>query len=324
MNVILSYICRVMSAALLGLLGFLPTAYAADEAPNMALLREQPYAPLVAETLSMQGKGIPWAHEINVVLPASYELKPDTDYPVLWVTDGSFYLHFLPGMINAFQTYGLLPDMIVVTVGQPTGSTVTQWGSQRTADLFPPSDKALLDPTREDDPAVLLAKKDGVDYSVIMKNAHGDKFLDFLIDEVRPALAKKYRMADDHALLGHSAGGAFTAYSVFKRPGEFQRYFIGSGTGYVALEMEKEYAKNHDDMDARIFIGAGDIESSGMFGARQRLASNPMRLGENLLMRQYPSLDIEIAVFRDKGHVTVLPLSFSEGLMFLYADMLEP
>jgi hypothetical protein len=32
-------------------------------------------------------------------------------------------------------------------------------------------------------------------------------------------------------------------------------------------------------MNARIFIDAGDIESSGMFGARQRLS-------ENLVLRQ--------------------------------------
>ena len=136
-------------------------------------------------------------------------------------------------------------------------------------------------------------------------------------------LSKKYRMADDHALMGHSAGGVFTAYSLFKRPGDFKRYFISSGTGAGALAMEKEYAKNHDDLEARVFIGAGDIEADGLFGASQRLLSNPVRLGENMLLRQYPSLELDITLYQNRGHVSVIPLSFSDGLMFLYRDLLQ-
>ena len=57
--------------------------------------------------------------------------------------------------------------------------------------------------------------------------ARGDRFLAFLIDRLRPALAEQYPMADDHALFGHSAGGALTGYAMFARPGGFDRYIIG-------------------------------------------------------------------------------------------------
>ena len=58
--------------------------------------------------------------------------------------------------------------------------------------------------------------------------ARGDRFLAFLIDRLRPALAEQYPMADDHALFGHSAGGALTGYAMFARPGGFDRYIIGA------------------------------------------------------------------------------------------------
>ena len=268
-------------------------------------------------------RDLPWSHELNVVLPPGYALNPERDYPVLWVTDGAYYLHFIPGLVNMMNGYGLLPELIIVTVGQPTGSTVAEWGSQRTADLFPGQPGALLDTTDKKDPAVQLAESRGIDYGAITESGHADKFLNFMIDEARPLLAKKYRMADDHGLMGHSAGGAFTAWAMFARPGDFKRYFIGSGTGAVALAMERKYAETHDDLNARVFIGAGDIEADGLFGASQRLLSNPVRLGENLVLRQYPSLELDIGLYTNKGHVSVIPLSFSDGLMFLYKDLLD-
>src|SRR5262245_33888718 len=39
----------------------------------------------------MQASGYPWEHEIQIALPPSYG-KSDRKYPVLWVTDGSFFL----------------------------------------------------------------------------------------------------------------------------------------------------------------------------------------------------------------------------------------
>jgi len=299
---------------------------AADERPSAKLGEigsEVPYAASVAESWEMKGKGLPWAHQINVVLPASYDVLENKNYPVLWLTDGDAFLHMIPGLVRIMNYYDLLPEMIIVTVGNPSSSTISEWRARRINDFLTPN--ATVWPQDEaDDPARLLIMKQGAGVaSPSMKDAHADKFLDFLIDEVRPLIEEKYRVKNDHALFGHSGGGMFTAYAIFARPGGFDRYLIGSGTMADTLEMEKRYAKKHDDLKARIFIGAGDIEASKIFGASARLASNPMRLGENLILRQYPSLDIEIAMYRKKGHISVVPLLLTEGLAFIYSDLLD-
>lgn len=41
------------------------------------------------------------------------------------------------------------------------------------------------------------------------------------------------------------------------------------------------------------------------------------------MLRQYPSLELDIGLYTNKGHVSVIPLSFSDGLMFLYKDLLD-
>ena len=67
-------------------------------------------------------------------------------------------------------------------------------------------------------------------------------------------------MADDHALWGHSAGGAFASYALLARPGAFGRFIIGSGTNGLTIDLEAEYANDHDDLDAKVFIGMADGE----------------------------------------------------------------
>jgi len=150
---------------------------------------------------------------------------------------------------------------------------------------------------------------------------NGARFLDFLIDKVRPALAGKYRMADDHALLGHSAGGAFTGYALFARPGAFSRYVIGSGTNPLSLDLEEAYAKTHNDLNATVFFGMGDLEPGKPLWSALRLVSRTTHLAENLVMRGYPSLKVSLRLYRDKNHTTVLPLIIGDGLEAVYADL---
>ena len=128
---------RLFFGSLLVVLTLVQTASAADEVPDRELNMDRPYATRISETLTVQGKDIPWEHEINVVLPASYALNPDADYPVLWVTDGAFYLNLIPGIVNVFNTYNLLPELIIVTVGLPSDHSVGQFGQQRFFDFVP-------------------------------------------------------------------------------------------------------------------------------------------------------------------------------------------
>lgn len=52
-----------------------------------------------------------------------------------------------------------------------------------------------------------------------------DQFLSFLLDELRPALARRYSIDPQHqTLMGHSLGGFFALFALAKRPEAFRNY----------------------------------------------------------------------------------------------------
>jgi len=318
----LKQISKTLAAAVLAV--SLPLSAAEDSATaeaqaqaRAAAMMSYPYAVRPEPPIYMQAEGYDWDHEIYVVLPRSYHVETDKTYPVLWITDGAFHLPMLNSLAT-YYSFSQIPEIILVSVGHRHTEPMSEFMRKRTVDLFYSDSELFTGPALDAMKATM-----GDDPNAIFRQSRGDEFFDFLVDDVRPALMKKYRMADDHALFGHSAGGAFTSRAVFQRPGAFKRFIIGSGTDAYALQKEEEYAKKHTDMDARIFLAAGDLEPGDVFGSSQRLASNPLLLAENLRLRQYPSLGLEIRLYRDRDHSTVTPLTLTDGLLFIYKDLME-
>ena len=280
------------------------------------------YTAQVQPPILMQAEGIPWEHEVRVSLPANYETEPEQQFPVLWITDGSMYHGTASEFAAVNAILGNMPNIIVVSVGYLASETRKSFSDKRRMDfLF--KDFELIDLSQEDDPAVRAYKATSIPgTSLYMSiNANGDEFLDFLIDKVRPTLADNYRMANDHTLFGHSGGSMFTSRAIFERPGGFDRYIFSSGTTFDTLKAEIAYAENNTDLDARVFIAAGDLEVTTKEYAPMRLVSNTLRLAENLAMRDYPSLDLEVRVFRNKDHASVTNVSLSEGMLWAYEDI---
>jgi hypothetical protein len=149
------------------------------------------------------------------------------------------------------------------------------------------------------------------------------KFLDFLVDEVRPALAAAYRMdAHDHCLFGVSGGGMFVGYAIFARPDAFAKFICGSpvldGGNYMIFDMEEEYAAAHDDFPARIFFAAGEEEIDHLGHAAWDIVGSMSRLAQTLLLRQYPSLRLKTCFFPGEGHNSVIPFTMSRGIRWLW------
>lgn len=268
---------------------------------NQLLVEGAHYAMTQLPAMQFRAEGYDYDHEVLVAVPATYDALPDKRYPVLWVMDGALLFDMTVGLAGFYAAGNRIPELIVVAVGHPSEEglagreEMAQWGVDPDADIF--------------------------------ANVKGDAFLAFLIDQLRPALAERYRMADDHALLGHSAGGAFTGYALLGRPGGFDRYIIGSGTNGLSLTLEAEYAAGHDDLPARVFVGAGDLEVNNLPMSAQRIVSRTVLFAENLLLRRYPSLALQTRLYRDRDHFDVLPIIIGDGLKWVYADAaaeLEP
>ena len=267
----------------------------------------------------MQGEGAEWDHEVRIALPASYATA-DKHYPVLWVLDGSMYFETAVRIVNVYASKDV-PEMIVVAVGVPA-EAYKEYQKRRSHD-FTPNDvtgftglgsellerelKAVDEPPRADrmSPAQMGGGAEG--------------FLKFLVDQIRPALARDYRMTDDHTLFGDSGGGTFCTYALLARPEAFQRYICGSpalNTGdYELFRMEERYARTHKDLRARVFFGSGEAEvlEGGVVSAFG-IVSSMTRMAEILRLRAYPSLELHVRIFPNENHASVIPLNLSSGL----------
>ena len=288
------------------------------ELSKLATEGNVPYAMSSEPPLSFRADGYDYDHEVRVMLPPSHAVSPGRSYPVLWAMDGVLMHRIVSGIVDIYNLGQRLPEMIVVSVGHSPDQGMAGFG-KREFDLHPAGSMFGDDDLAES----ILAAGEGGTVIEMSENFKGDRFLDFLIDQLRPVLTERYRMNGDHALMGHSSGGYFTGYALFARPGGFGRYLIGSGTHPQTLELEARYAASHDDLPARVFVGAGAGEVNNLEMSASRLVSRSVFLAENLRMRRYPSLALKTQLYADRDHFTVMPPMFADGLEFLYADEAE-
>ncbi|MYA09855.1 MAG: hypothetical protein F4237_09810 [Gemmatimonadetes bacterium] len=275
-----------------------------------------PYAMSWEEPAYARAHGFDYDHEVLVALPPSYHVSPDRHYPVLWSMDGAMAFAVTAGVVNLYTVGKRIPEIIVVGVGHRSEQGMLGL-AHRTFDFFPPG-SVWSDPGLGSE----YMKGMGFDFDMSRPFLKGELFLDFLVDQLRPSLGEQYRMADDHTLWGHSAGGGFAGYALLARPGAFGRFIIGSGTNGLTIDLEAEYAENHDDLDARVFIGMADGEINHAPLCAQRLISRTTLLAENLRLRGYPSLDLHTRFYTDRDHFTVMPLVIGDGLQHVYADLI--
>ena len=276
-----------------------------------------PYAMSWEEPVRVRAEGYDYDHEVLIALPQSYHVSPERSYPVLWSMDGAMAFSMTAGIVNLYALGSRIPEIIVVGVGHPSEEGMAGLG-KRTFDLFPPGSVVAEEGVAAEYTREVL----GMDFATMEPLLNGDAFLDFLVDELRPSLSEEYRMADDHTLWGHSAGGAFAGYALLARPGAFDRFIIGSGTNGLTIEMEAAYAEEHDDLDARVFIGMADGEINNPGLSAQRLVSRTSLLAENLRLRRYPGLDLRTRLYTDRDHFTVMPLIIADGLQHVYQDLI--
>jgi uncharacterized protein len=266
----------------------------------------------VLQTRRMQGIDVPWPHDVHIALPPSYE-HGDRSYPVLWVTDASLSFPLAVGLMNWLHTVQELPELIVIGVGAPDESDHAEFSARRTHDFYPM-------------PRWVNAGPGGV-YMEAMSNemtagGGADALLSFLVDELRPRLATEFRFDGDHGLVGFSGGGHFVGFALLSRPAAFGRYLASSpalsGCEDLLFTLEADYAATHDDLAAKVFLGAGEAELTDPFVAAADIVGSMTRMSQLLRLRNYPSLELTSRLYPRQTHGSALPYALNEGLRTLY------
>lgn len=140
---------------------------------------------------------------LNIYLPEGYDRDDTTNYPVIYLLDGSAdedFIH-ISGLVqyNSFEWINLVPKSIVVGI-------------------------ATVDRRRDFTFPTTIAS----DKKAYPTTGHSDKFIAFLKSELQPFIGKRYRVNNSKTIIGQSLGGLLAAEIFLTDPAMFDKYIVVS------------------------------------------------------------------------------------------------
>lgn len=254
---------------------------------------------------------------------------PPTGYPVVYVLDGNGYFN-TAAMQMVLGQFGELKPAIIVGIGYPISSPL-EVVRLRTRDMTPP--------TKIED--LTESVRRGLGGS---EQSYGgaDAFRQFLVDELRPALAETYPIdGAAQSLVGHSFGGLFALHVLFNATDSFQTYVIGSPSiwwgrkSVLAGEADFKRRVLAGKAAPRVLITVGGLEqavpdlpdaaippgSTRQDLARSveeaRMVDNARELAQRLkVLHGAKPYEVRYTVFADESHVSGIPAMISRAVGF--------
>jgi predicted alpha/beta superfamily hydrolase len=235
---------------------------------------------IIGKMIQLDSKVLDEERQIMVYLPPGYD-QTMTKYPVLYLLDGRTHFQHASSTVQFLSRNGRMPQMIVVAIVNV----------DRMRDFTPTS--------MENRP-----------HSGGIK-----KFITFLRDELFPYIEETYRTVPYRLLEGHSLGGMFSLYVLFKYPAMFQVHFAMSP--YIMWDNNYVLNETIDMMQQPLefknflFITLGDEENY----------VEPLGKFKNLLETKKPNgLEWHYTVMENDNHGTVPLKSLYNGLETLYKN----
>lgn len=253
-------------------------------------------------------------YRIFVSLPNG---KPnETGAPVVYLTDANADFPVLAAAARRLSQ-GDPVGAIVVGIGYPeTDPRVHQ--ERRYYDLVGPASEQFL--------ATLPGAAKG------RKTGGNNQFLEFLEEELKPQIERRYRIdRTRQTLFGHSFGGLFTLHTLFTRPEAFQNYVASSPSIWWAdeaiVEEERSFLARQQKhpVPVRLMISCGEWEETpppGTDPARvamlkpRKMVSNARAMTERLAAGGTGGVTVLFREFQEEDHGSVLLPAASRGMRF--------
>lgn len=216
-------------------------------------------------------------------------------YPVLYLLEEND-MPMVAGTVKYLSSYNeQIPAMLVVGIE----------GGDRIRDLTPTH--ALYDNTgqRDDSPDSWLKSSGG-----------GDKFLQFVRDEVTPYVEKHYRTAPFKMLAGHSVGGLTSVYALTAYPQLFNGYIAVSPSLWWdrGVMLSLAGSKLQIPRARKTFLYVADCPESASFSVYMQrflaLLHTKMPAGLTFTHQFYPT----------ETHGSIAAKAYYDGLRFLFPD----
>ena len=236
----------LLAAATLGLLALAQPA--ATQQPTSAGARKAGRPIVIGRSYTVPSRILGGERRINVYLPPGYS-DPKKRFPVLFLLDGGEAEDFLhiAGAAQVVAANGFYQEMIVVGIE----------GVDRRHDLTSPSSVA----------------EERADYPTTGASA---AYRRFLVDELKPWVAARYRGDGKTAIIGESLAGLFIVETLLRAPESFDDYIAASPSLWwsdQALSREAETdLKAHSFTGKRLWMSIGD-EGTTMQAGADRVAA---------------------------------------------------
>lgn len=246
---------------------------------------------------SIYSKNVRDSFYISVQLPLEYQEQPKKKYPFVVLTDANFYSPMLAPVLHQYERGGLLPPLILVSIGYKSFSLMD---SLRVRDyMFPasiPSDemKAI---------------------------GGGQKFYHFITDELLPKIDASNRVDKDRrTLLGHSFGGYFSLIALLTQVEDKRNDFSGFVSASPSLWYNDYYIfklsqvlKASDLKDTvNVFLSVGEKEEP-------KWSVQPVKdLSKQLSDPNIKKVITDVEIYSHLDHMDVGLVSFLKGLEKIY------
>jgi ferri-bacillibactin esterase len=241
------------------------------------------------------------------------------DVPVAYLTDANGTFGMTVDIVRYLQLGRLLPGLLVVGIGYPVAGF-------RAAQRLRSRD---LTPTARDE----LHDGDGSP----LPSGGAASFLRFVVDELQPAVARRYPIGDDTTFVGHSFGGLFGAYALLERPATFDRYLLASPSIWwddrVILGRTRRAMPSGHGRPTSVAILVGEEEtpagrraaaiaagaSTAPTTSAHDLLADAHDYAAALTAWPWPELEVRYRALPDEHHTSVPSFAISLGLRALFA-----
>lgn len=225
-------IARLLAIAGLALLVF-------SWSPAHAASRASAAQPLtIGETFTLDSKALGETRRINVWRPPAHVVepdaaKPDAPLPVLYLLDGGIGEDFLhvAGLMQVSIANGTLRPFLLVGIEN----------TQRRRDMTPATDVAE-------------------DRAIAPVVGGAPRFRAFLRDELKPEIARRYRIAGESAIVGESLAGLFVLDTLVTEPALFDDWIAIDPAVWwndkAPMKGLRGFLKAHPDLRGRLLVAA--------------------------------------------------------------------
>ncbi|WP_372090501.1 alpha/beta hydrolase-fold protein [Tistrella mobilis] len=157
----------------------------------------------------------------------------------------------------------------------------------------------------------------------------GDEaFLDVILNEIRPEVARRFPVNDDRAsLFGHSLGGRFVLHAAFTRPHAFRRWMASSPSIWwndrELLTEEANFAARADRPALNLTLAVGGAEQDPeaddtpervAFRNMARMVDGVRDMYARLAELQGDAGHLELLVVPDEGHISMVPAALARAV----------